>query len=424
MSDLMMSADDRTLAEIGERAGHACVVFPTHLLPVGCHPASADLGIEQAGTRYLLHVRLGTTYRGSDPEVAEWVRTGTREFATFQECVAWLRSRLGMPDPDPSEPVQQEAPQRLIADVTDLTQVRLQRAPRVTVSDLEQALRRDVLGQDAAVRGLAELTAVHLARPRPRRPASALMVGPTGSGKTLSAELLAEHLRTATGTPWGYHRLDMSEFSEPHTAARLFGSPPGYVGYRDGMNLASALRGNPRSVVLFDEIDKAHSQLWHSLMNLMDAGRLNGQGGDLDARAAILLFTSNRDAAGVQALGDASEAQLRAFLRERGYPPEIVARIGRVLPFRPLSAAVQVDLLVLTVQRVVDSFGLQLVHIEPDAVNALLRNAPVEAGGRDVEYFVERALSSQLAELTGAAATVAIQDGDPLRVLAVGEHAE
>jgi ATP-dependent Clp protease ATP-binding subunit ClpC len=414
MTDLT-TTDPGSLHAIAARAEHACIVFPEHRLPEGCRPDHADVGIESHSGRFLLHVRAGTTYDGSDVAVAQWVRIGTRSFPSMDDCIAWLRGRL-------AETTDQPTARRTLSmapnELTDITQVQVG-PTRITADDLERALRRDVLGQDDAVRGLSELAATHLARVRPRRPASALLVGPTGSGKTLAAEALAEQLRASTGVPWGYQRLDMSEFSESHAAARLFGSPPGYIGYRDGMNLASALRGSPRSIVLFDEIDKAHPQLWHSLMNLMDAGRLNGQGGDLDARAAILLFTSNRDATGVQALGSASDAQLRAFLRERGYPPEVVARIGRVLPFRPLSPAMRIDLLVLTVQRVVDSFGLRLAHIEPNAVSTLLRDAPLEAGGRDVEYFVERALANQLAELAGAAEVVSVHDGTPLRVVTI-----
>lgn len=418
MTDLTTACPD-SLQGIAERAEHACIVLPEHRLPEGCRPDHADVGIEFHSGQFLLHVRAGTTYDGPYVDVAQWVRTGTRSFTGMDECIVWLRGRLAQTT---DRPVGGRTLPMSPDELTDVTQVQVS-PTRITADDLARALRRDILGQDDAVRGLSELAATHLARVHPRRPASALLVGPTGSGKTLAAEVMAEQLRTSTGVPWGYHRLDMSEFSEPHAAARLFGSPPGYIGYRDGMNLASALRGNPRSIVLFDEIDKAHPQLWHSLMNLMDAGRLNGQGGDLDARASILLFTSNRDANGIQALGTASDAQLRAFLRERSYPPEVVARIGRILAFRPLSSAIQVDLLVLTVQRVVDSFGLRLARIEPEAVSALLRDAPLEAGGRDVEYFVERALAGQLTELAGTVGVVNIHDGIPLRVLAAEEAA-
>ncbi|MDR0417441.1 MAG: AAA family ATPase, partial [Propionibacteriaceae bacterium] len=200
----------------------------------------------------------------------------------------------------------------------------------------------------------------------------------------------------------------MNEFSERHSAARLFGAPPGYLGYDDGRDLAAALRANPRTVVVLDEIDKAHPQLWRSLMNLMDAGRLGGQAGDIDARQAILIFTSNKDAAAIQPLADAPEDRLRAFLRDHGYPPEIVGRMSRILVFKPLTADITTRLIILTVQRVVESWGFQLKRIAPEAVAALVSRAPFRAGGRDVEYFVERELSDELAAADGAGRAIAI----------------
>lgn len=409
MTDLL-TADPTSLEALALRARGGCIVFTDHPLPEGCSPARADIGLECDAGRLLLHVRLGTVYDGPDEEVARWVRDGTRSFDDLADGIAWLRERMhSQPGCAEDGPATDE--------LTDLARVDIDRGPRITAESIESSLRREILGQDEPIRGLSEHVATHLAKPHPRRPASALLIGPTGCGKTLAAEALAEQLRTMTREPWGYHRLDMSEFSEAHAAARLFGSPPGYVGYQDDMNLAAALRGNPRSVVLFDEIDKAHPQIWHSLMNLMDAGRLNDEGGELDARGAILLFTSNRNAIGIQALSEASDPQLRAFLRERGYPAEIVARIGRVLPFSPLTPAIQVDLLLLTVQRVMESFGLRLAHIEAEALSRLLRDAPLESGGRDVEYFVERALARQITERSFTSTNVIVRDGEPLRVL-------
>jgi len=286
--------------------------------------------------------------------------------------------------------------------------VELEPVPAPTPDDLTAILAKEVLGQDAAIRGLAELAAFHVAKPYPRRPASALLVGATGTGKTLAAEQLALHLTNTTGSEWSYERLDMNEFSEKHTAARLFGAPPGYIGYDDGHDLAATLRTNPRTVVVFDEIDKAHPQMWRSLMSLMDAGRLGGQGGDIDARQAILLFTSNKDAAAIQPLADAPDDRLRAFLRDHNYPPEIVARMGRILVFKPLSADITTRLIVLTVQRVVESYGLKLAHIAPEAVADLARRAPLHAGGRDVEYFIDRQLSAGLSEAIGETSALEI----------------
>ena len=408
----LATANPDILATLEQRSLLSCVVFANHPLPVGIVPTTGDIGIEQTDASTLLHIHRGFQYDGPDEEVSNWIITGTRSFPSLANCVDWLRQHLPEPAAEPHRciPAAVERPdiERLPVDeVTDMDQVQLEPVPTPTPDELEEALSQEVLGQDNAIRGLAELAAYHLAKPYPRRPASALLIGATGTGKTLAAEQLALHLTGITGSEWSYERLDMNEFSERHTAARLFGAPPGYIGYNDGNDLAATLRRNPRTVVVLDEIDKAHPQLWRSLMNLMDAGRLGGQGG-IDARQSILLFTSNKDSAAAQSLVDASDDRLRHFLRDHNYPPEIVARMGRVLVFKPLPPEVTTHLIVLTVQRIVESYGLQLTHIAPEAVADLAQRAPLRAGGRDVEYFIERELSERLSSVSSVEGTVEV----------------
>lgn len=418
----LLTASQASLATLERRARTCCVVYAGHPLPHGVTPANGDIGIEGSGASTLLHVRHGHHYIGVDDEIRDWVATGTRSFPSLEACLQWLRQRQPLPEPtqQPSSSLSRDI-RRPLTEVTDFGQVDLAPQPAPTTADLESILSEQVLGQEAAIRGLAELAAHHVAKPAPRRPASALLIGATGTGKTLAAEQLALHLTTTTAQQWSYERLDMSEFSEKHSASRLFGAPPGYIGYDDGKDLATTLRTNSRTVVLLDEIDKAHPQLWRSLMNLMDAGRLGGQAGDVDARQAILLFTSNKDAAAIQPFADASDTRLRAFLREHGYPPEIVGRMGRILVFKPLTADITTRLIVLTTQRVVESFGLGLIYIEPQAVTSLAKRAPLDSGGRDVEYFIERELSDSLAAHAGSAQYVRISSD--LNVTAEGPPA-
>lgn len=404
------TATPAMLATLNQRSRAVCVVFNDHSLPPGTTPSSGEIGVEQSMTTTTLHVRRGYRYDGGDTEVREWLMTGTRSFASFGACIAWLAKVL--PGPVASPPRPQEVLHRQpVSAVTELDQVHISEGTALTADSLAEAMSSHVLGQEAAVRGIAELAGHHLAKPHPRRPASALLVGTTGTGKTLAAEQLALILTERSGAEWSYKRLDMSEFSEQHSVARLFGAPPGYVGYSDGNDLASTLRANPCSVILFDEIDKAHPQLWRSLMNLMDAGRLGGQAGDIDARRAILLFTSNKDAVAMRTVAGAGEDRLRAFLRDHGHPPEIVARMGRILVFKPLTPEIRIELVVLTIQRVVETFGLTLSHIAPAAVADLASRAPMNAGGRDVEYFIDRQLAPQLSGLGGIASAVRIEPG-------------
>lgn len=419
----ILNADPAAIATLERRSRQACVVYADYPLPPGCSPANADIGIERHDRQTLLHVRRGVHYQGQDDDVRVWIASATRSFETFGDCLRWLRDHAPAGPRDTRQAVPAASvPTRLpIADVTELDEVRVAEPARLTVAELEASLSAHVLGQGVAVKGLAELAAHHVAKPFPRRPASAMLIGPTGTGKTLAAEHLAELLTQTAGAPWSYERLDMNEFAEKHTQARLFGAPPGYIGYDDGNDLAAILRNNPRTVVLLDEIDKAHPHIWRSLMNLMDAGRLSGLAGDIDARQSILLFTSNKDAAAIQSLADASEDRLRMFLRDHDYPPEIVARMSRILVFKPLSADITTRIVVLTVQRIVESYGLYLDHIDPDSVTSLAERAPLYAGGRDVEHFIEHEIDDQLSRIAGNSAAVRIHGTGRLEIFATDD---
>lgn len=415
----LLTATPREIDALEERSQVVCVVYRDHLLPEGVSPPTGDLGLETSGDVTHLHLRLGHVYCGEDEEVRGWVTSGTVSFKNFQECIDWFRTRWpgGVNDVDPLPGLRgwQSRPKmsgQSAEEAVDPGRTRVGLEDALSVAGIEAALSRSVLGQDSALRSLAELVAYHVAKPHPRRPASGLLVGETGTGKTLAAEELASYLSQTAGSEWSYCRLDMNEFSEPHSVARLFGAPPGYLGYADGNNLATTLRENPRTVIVFDEIDKAHPQLWRSLMNLMDAGRIGGPSADSSARRAILLFTSNKDAAEMEPMAEEPDNQLRTFLRDYGYPPEIVARMGRILVFKTLSQDVMARLVVLTVQRVTESFGLQLNNVDARAVRLLARSAPHYRGVRDIEYFVERTLAPQLATHTSHSGASICIDAD------------
>src|SRR5262249_13030241 len=149
---------------------------------------------------------------------------------------------------------------------------------------------------------LARRVAQHAARVAPQRPLTILALGPTGVGKTRTARALAEALGT-TGAPGAYTflRLDMNEYAEAYRGSQLLGAPQGDAGYGDSAQLVDTLVSNPRTLVLLDEIDKAHPKIMYALMNAMDAGRLStpaktSQGRDIDVRRSIFFLTSNAEA--------------------------------------------------------------------------------------------------------------------------------
>ncbi len=207
---------------------------------------------------------------------------------------------------------------------------------------MEERLHRRVVGQDEAVQAVAN--AVRRARSGlqdPNRPlGSFLFLGPTGVGKTELARALAEFL---FDDEQAMIRIDMSEYMEKHTVARLIGAPPGYVGYEEGGQLTEAVRRKPYSVILFDEIEKAHPDVFNVLLQVLDDGRLtDGQGRVVNFKNTVVIMTSNVGSAMIQEMAQqgASEEEIRAAVLTElraELRPEFLNRIDEVIVFHPLS---------------------------------------------------------------------------------------
>ncbi|WP_062189224.1 AAA family ATPase [Anaerolinea thermolimosa] len=214
---------------------------------------------------------------------------------------------------------------------------------------MEERLHERIIGQEEAVHAIAD--AIRRARSGlkdPRRPiGSFIFIGPSGVGKTELARALAEFL---FGDEDALVRLDMSEYREQHTVSRLFGAPPGYVGYEEGGQLTEAVRRRPYRVILFDEIEKAHPEVWNALLQILDDGRLtDGQGRQVDFRNTVLIMTSNlgtefvrkggtlgflqpNDTAEDRQMHDKIEKALKSTFR-----PEFLNRIDEIIIFSPLT---------------------------------------------------------------------------------------
>jgi ATP-dependent Clp protease ATP-binding subunit ClpC len=217
--------------------------------------------------------------------------------------------------------------------------------------NLEDKLHERVVAQDDAVNAVAD--AIRRSRSGladPRRPiGSFLFLGPTGVGKTELAKALAEFIFDDEDA---LLRLDMSEYMEPHTVSRLFGSPPGYVGYDQGGQLTEAVRRRPYQVILFDEVEKAHPEVFNSLLQILDDGRLtDGHGRTVDFRNTLVIMTSNVGNTGLSlnagTLGfrpkgderEAKQAELRSKVLDalkRAFRPEFLNRIDEIIVFNRL----------------------------------------------------------------------------------------
>ncbi len=214
---------------------------------------------------------------------------------------------------------------------------------------MEERLKERVIGQEQAIGAISD--AIRRARAGlkdPRRPiGSFIFIGPSGVGKTELAKALAEFM---FGDEEALVRLDMSEYREQHTVSRLFGAPPGYVGYEEGGQLTEAVRRRPYRVILFDEIEKAHPEVWNALLQILDDGRLtDGQGQVVDFRNTVLIMTSNlgtefvRQGGTLGFLQEASSDEDRAQHEKiekalkTTFRPEFLNRIDEIIMFSPLS---------------------------------------------------------------------------------------
>ena len=349
---------------------------------------------------------------------------------------ACVRARVQSPSRWP-EPEGTDLPRidpamvaEVVAEWTGIPVARLTEAEHSRLLDLERLLHERVVGQDEAVSALVQ--AVRLARVGLRqenRPVGVfLFVGPTGVGKTQVAKALAEIL---LGSEQALIRFDMSEFAEPHSVARLIGSPPGYKGHEEGGHLTEALRRRPYAVVLLDEIDRAHPDVVDLLLQLFDDGRLtDGQGRVADGRHAIFIMTTNAGAGpaagrrlGLLAPAEAEPAEPPAGL---GLPfrPEFLNRIDRVVQFRHLTpeqvrtiARMQLQALAARVEAL---HGIRL-EVEEGAIDLICREGySREYGARPLQRTIERLVAQPLGDLvlagTRGAVVVAGVDGQ-MRVL-------
>jgi ATP-dependent Clp protease ATP-binding subunit ClpC len=214
--------------------------------------------------------------------------------------------------------------------------------------NMEDRLHERIIGQDAAIEAISD--AIRRARSGlkdPRRPiGSFIFIGPSGVGKTELAKALAGFMFDNEDA---LVRIDMSEYREQHTVSRLFGAPPGYVGYEEGGQLTEAVRRRPYRVVLFDEIEKAHPEVWNSLLQILDDGRLtDGQGRIVDFRNTVLIMTSNLGTEYVRSSGpigfvqttDTKEREAQEKIQKelkKTFRPEFLNRIDEIITFSPLS---------------------------------------------------------------------------------------
>jgi ATP-dependent Clp protease ATP-binding subunit ClpC len=322
----------------------------------------------------------------------------------------------------------------IVSKWTGVPLSRLEEKETQKLLKMEDELRTRVIGQDEAVIAISKA----LRRSRadlkdPRRPiGSFIFLGPTGVGKTFLARSLAEFM---FGDADALIQIDMSEYMEKFTASRLIGSPPGYVGYEEGGQLSEAVRRRPYAVVLFDEVEKAHPDVMHLLLQILEEGKITDSlGRKIDFRNTIIIMTSNVGAElikrqGSMGFGAASGQESYETMRDkileeskRAFKPEFLNRLDDMIVFHTLSRQDLVQIVDLEVAKVTQRVRAKDIHLQLDstAVEFLIdKGYDPTYGARPMRRAVERYLEDPLAE---ELLRSNIKSGDTVEVFAAGER--
>ena len=321
-----------------------------------------------------------------------------------------------------NQAVTEEEIAEVVSRWTGIPVDRMLEGERAKLLRMEEELRKRVVGQEDALRAVSD--AVRRARAGlqdPNRPiGSFLFLGPTGVGKTELTKALAAFL---FDDERAMVRIDMSEFMEKHAVARLIGAPPGYVGYEEGGTLTEAVRRRPYQVILFDEVEKAHEDVFNVLLQVLDDGRLtDGQGRTVDFRNTIIVLTSNlgSDILANQPDGEDVEfarAQVMRVVRDR-FRPEFLNRLDEIILFRRLQKADMDRIVDIQLDRLRGLLADRKITLELDAsAQAWLANEGYDPvyGARPLKRVIQRSLQNPLA---GLLLEGAIRDGETVRVSA------
>ena len=379
------------------------------LLDEAC--ACASLGNKAMAEFDGLNIRLRKVLEESDKLQSDTEDTSEEHYARIAELHTEelkIRSRLKGIEPEALGGQVTEADLAKVIELwTGIQASRVEENEFKKLSTLEEKLNEKIIGQEEATKLVAAAIRRNRAQISPRRrPASFIFVGPTGVGKTELVKVLANEL---FDSPETLIRLDMSEYMEKHSVSKIIGSPPGYVGYDEAGQLTEKVRRKPYSVLLFDEIEKAHPDVMNILLQILDEGKINdSQGRAVSFENTVIIMTSN---AGSNRQGgslgfnktsnDISREKalsgLREFLR-----PEFLARVDEIVVFRQLDEEDYRKISRLLMNEYVDSMaerGVKLT-IDESAVELLAKNAMGgEASARDLRNLIRRDVEDKLANL-------------------------
>ncbi len=388
----------------------------------------------------IVEARKGKELAMARGDVARSKRFGERENELLQrqavEEQQWQAQGIEL-----SDVVDEEVIAEVLANWTGIPVYKLTEEETSKLLRMEEELHRRIIGQDDALKAVSQaIRRTRAGLKDPKRPSgSFIFLGPSGVGKTETAKALAEFL---FGDESSLVQLDMSEYMEKHTVSRLVGSPPGYVGYEEGGQLTEAVRRKPFSVVLFDEIEKAHPDVFNALLQILEDGRLtDAQGRTVDFKNTVIIMTSNLGTAELRksSIGFATADQglthekvttkVNDALKQH-FPAEFLNRVDDVIVFHELSKDEVSEIIDLMVERLraqleAQGLGIELTKaakylVVEEGYDPLLGARPLR---RALQRLVESPLSERLLSKEFAAGATVIVDAEDGKItFRVMEH--
>ncbi len=298
-----------------------------------------------------------------------------------------------------TEVVSEESIAEIVSKWTQIPISKLMSGDKEKLLHLEKTLKNRVIGQDHALKLISEAIIRQRAgiKDENRPIGSFLFLGPTGVGKTEVAKALAEALFDSEHQ---IVRIDMSEYMEAHSVSKLIGSPPGYVGYDEGGQLTEAVRRKPYSIVLFDEVEKAHTEVFNVLLQVMEDGRLtDNQGRSVDFKNTIIIMTSNIGSEYLLSYDSNAQSEVMKLVKTR-FKPEFINRIDEIIIFNALSLNVQIEI----VKKMLNDLQIRLeeknlmIEFGSDVNRFVIKNGfNDEYGARPLKRYIQRYIETMIA---------------------------
>ena len=350
-----------------------------------------------------VRIQMEEAERNYDFEKLSKLRYST--LAELETKLAQATENVKNSDSSLKEEVTEEEIAEVVSNWTHIPVNKLVESERDRILNMDEVLHKRVIGQDEAVEAVTEA----IIRSRSgigsfEKPiGSFIFLGPTGVGKTELAKALTEAM---FDDEKNLIRIDMSEYMEKHSVSRLVGSPPGYVGYEEGGQLTEAVRRKPYSVVLFDEIEKAHPDVFNILLQVLDDGRLtDNQGRTVDFKNTIIIMTSNIGSEnlldGINQEGEISESARKEVMDKMKFTfrPEFLNRVDNIVLFKPLTENEIYDILDKDVKEIEERLSERQITIELDKVAKgliMARAYDVHYGARPIKRFLQKYVETEL----------------------------